>query len=73
MTDLRSSSSSPCSPPPLHSWTCAPADLQALRACSCSNCKEEREGSWKGGRSTWEPEGRRGEGSAELQQWRRLL
>jgi len=37
MTDLRRrNSSSSCSPPTLHSWTCAPARSAGLRACSSS-------------------------------------
>ena len=49
MNDLRMSSSLLCSPPPLHSWTCSPAGSTGVHACSSSR-KEEREGSWKGGR-----------------------
>jgi len=41
MTDLRRrNSSSSCSPPTLHSWTCAPAGSAGLHACSSSR-KEE--------------------------------
>jgi len=41
MTDLRRRNSSwSCSPPTLHSWTCAPAGSAGLRACSSSR-KEE--------------------------------
>jgi len=50
-----------------------PLDLQACVPAVAAARK--REGSWKGGRrwSSWELEGRRGEGATELQQWRRLL
>ena len=58
------------------------SSLAQLHACSSSR-KEEREGSWKGGRRSWETEGRIGEEEEQLRdrreerrgghQWRWLL